>query len=1223
MRLKRLELQGFKTFASRATLEFAPGITAIVGPNGSGKSNIADSVRWVLGEQSLRLLRGRRVEDVIFAGGAGRAPVGMAEVVLTLDNADGLLPPEYTEVGVARRAHRSGENEYYLNKTRVRLRDVVDLLSRAGIGQHGHTVIGQGHVDLALSLRPEERRGLFEDATGLRRYQTKRDEAEGKLAEVKANATRVADLVAELEPRLAQLQRQARRAQDEARLREQWRAAVQVWLAHQRWEIERARQALAASGQQLAERRREATAAASKAEAAVEQARRHVEELEGQLTAAQGQRAAEREALEAARRDLAVQQERRTAAARSRAEQQAELQRLTGRLERAQRARQAAAEDGERAGAELAQAREAARVAQEALKAGQARDASLEEGALQRARGEAASAARAVTQATTQLREVERQRARIEQQAREATEGRARAEKSLNTLASRLEALDESARQLETQLSAAQERLMEVARQRELARARRDERQAEATRLDRELDALQTRLALLQEVLHQPQEGESGAPASRQQPGQSTVAEALRVPPELEAAVAAAAGPALEWVLVETLQEASELALSQARRGGQRTTYAPREVLIRRATSLNGHAPTLPSHDGGVGFLWEAIGQADPALAGSAPAPVRPAATAESQATALRVAVVGHAYVVGDLSQALTLLRRLDGAPHPPIVTLNGEAVHPTGAITAGAPPGEAGVLRRLRELRETEAQLASTREARAAVAASLAEPRQAYEAAVAEERRLYLDVRELGQRRSRDDGERRGLAQQRARLEQDLRWWVDFAQRAAGQQAELAERLEQSSAERGQAQERLDQANLAVQRLATALQRRQAALSELREREAAARRAVSLAEQRLAQATQAGASAAREAGAAQEDLEVARERLARAEATLQELGQVATSASERIATLEARVAAAEQAVEALRVRRAALAREVEDHRRAAEAARQQLALAERDAAVLSERTSALAEREAGLREHAARELGELPEARQGDGDESALRAKVESLQTRIRNLGPVNQVALQEHAEASERLQLLKTQLNDLHETAARLEEAKAELEAGLQADFGRTFEAVAGHFRVYFRRLFGGGEAELRLTDPKNLAETGVEIMAQLPGKRRQELALLSGGERALVAVALLFALLKARPSPFCVLDEVDAALDEANVGRFCDVLEELSAQTQFVLITHNRGTMERASALYGVTLGEDGVSRVLSLRLGEAVQLATQGHSGRVTSTPRAREMVGAGS
>ncbi len=212
----------------------------------------------------------------------------------------------------------------------------------------------------------------------------------------------------------------------------------------------------------------------------------------------------------------------------------------------------------------------------------------------------------------------------------------------------------------------------------------------------------------------------------------------------------------------------------------------------------------------------------------------------------------------------------------------------------------------------------------------------------------------------------------------------------------------------------------------------------------------------------------------------------------------------------------------------------------------------------------------------------------------------MEAAESRLRALGPVNQVALQEHAEAGERLEFLKGQLADLHRAAATLEAARAELDAGLQADFSRTFQAVAEHFRLYFNRLFGGGEAELRLTEPGNVSQTGVEIIARLPGKRRQELSLLSGGERALVAAALLFALLGARPSPFCILDEVDAALDEANVGRFCDVLEELSAQTQVVLITHNRATMERAGALYGVTLGEDGVSRVLSLRLSEAVQM-----------------------
>ncbi|MDQ3703387.1 MAG: AAA family ATPase, partial [Chloroflexota bacterium] len=244
MRLRRLELQGFKTFAARAALEFAPGITAVVGPNGSGKSNVADAVRWVLGEQSLRLLRGRKSEDVIFAGGSGRAPLGLAEVTLVLDNADGALPTDFSEVAVGRRIYRSGESEYYINRARVRLRDVVDLLSRAGVGQNGHSVIGQGLVDLALSLRPEERRGLFEDAAGVRRYQAKRDEAEAKLTEVRANATRLADLVAELEPRLGQLQRQARRAQEEGRLRERWREALRAWAARLRWELAASRAAL-------------------------------------------------------------------------------------------------------------------------------------------------------------------------------------------------------------------------------------------------------------------------------------------------------------------------------------------------------------------------------------------------------------------------------------------------------------------------------------------------------------------------------------------------------------------------------------------------------------------------------------------------------------------------------------------------------------------------------------------------------------------------------------------------------------------------------------------------------------------------------------------------------------------------------------------------------------------------------------------------------------------
>ncbi|HEV2123758.1 MAG TPA: AAA family ATPase, partial [Chloroflexota bacterium] len=357
MRLKKLELHGFKTFASRATLEFAPGITAIVGPNGSGKSNVSDAVRWVLGEQSLKLLRGRKSEDVIFAGGHGRAPMGLAEVTLTLDNADGALPPDYAEISISRRAYRSGESEYYLNRSRVRLRDIIDLLSRAGIGQNGHSVVGQGMVDLALSLRPEERRSLFEDAAGMRRYHTKKAEAESKLAEVAANATRVADLIAELEPRVVQLQRQARRAQDETLLRQQWRQALEALLAHQRWEIEHGLSQTEPEAQRIETEREAARSEAESATAAMQAAREQLNQARTTLVELQRERGRTREAMEVARREAAVSAERCAAGERLLADLKAQETRLRARHSEAERAQPEAERERHAAQAALELAR--------------------------------------------------------------------------------------------------------------------------------------------------------------------------------------------------------------------------------------------------------------------------------------------------------------------------------------------------------------------------------------------------------------------------------------------------------------------------------------------------------------------------------------------------------------------------------------------------------------------------------------------------------------------------------------------------------------------------------------------------------------------------------------------------------------------------------------------------------------------------------------------------
>ncbi|MBI3970021.1 MAG: AAA family ATPase [Chloroflexi bacterium] len=1236
MRLKRLDLLGFKTFASRATLEFAPGITAIVGPNGSGKSNVADAVRWVLGEQSLKLLRGRRSEDVIFGGGAGRAPVGMAEVSLTFDNSEAALPVEFTEIAIGRRAFRSGENEYHLNKSRVRLRDIVDLLSRAGVGQNGHSVIGQGLVDLALSLRPEERRGLFEDAAGLRRFNAKRDEADGKLAEVHANATRVADLIAELEPRVAQLQRQARRSQDEARLRAAWRSATETLLAHERWETEQALAGLQPDAARHSSTRAAAAAGAGEAAQTGEDARRRLDEARARLVALAFQRNTLRDAFERLHRQVAVQQERRAAAARLADGLDADLKRLLARVEEAEAAVPAANTATEEAQAALAAARAALAGAQETLQAKRQAGAN-DAAALAAARAAAAEATRRLTQATTAQGEAERQLATVTKQTADAAGGRASAEDAAASATARLAALDEATAARRAAQKGLHEKRSLAAQARAQAQQQRDTLAAQIARLDREIEALGVRLAVLKDLSHQagtPAAGTAAAPnptgragqgtrtegkatggtpggrpplgdrgdrdeyvrgrrppllsrdggqgiGPARSPGQpdeaATLAGHLEVAPELEAAVAAAAGASLEWVVVETFDQAARLARANAQRGDRRITYLARDRAERAAGAARA---TIPAHDGGRGYLIELV--AAPGAAG------------------LSEAAIGRAYLVENLDAALALDALLDRlgqqtAPNrPSIVTMSGELVDRSGAITSGKPPPAAGLLQRLREMRDLERRLAHAQATRAPLAAAHAERCLEVERRQQEERTYEQELRALQQQESREDGERRGLTQQQAKLHKDLAWWEEFAGRAQAQETHLRDRLRALAEQRRRAEIAQAQAAESLERLAARAAEREHELASLAEQAAAARTAAAVAEQRLAQATQRAAAAAATAANATSELNTAQTRRSKVHEEVAQLDQALEQGRTEHAAHGARLDAVERELGAGRAQVAAHETALEQARGAAERARAEAAQAERELALLEAKRATLEERRHALHEHAARDIGDLPPARESDTPPDQLADRLTALQNRLRALGPVNQVALQEHAEASERLAFLRTQLADLRAAAAKLEATKSELEAGVREGFVQTFEAVAEHFRDYFRRLFGGGDARLVLTDANNVIDTGVDIVAQLPGKRRQELAFLSGGERALVAAALLFALLKARPSPFCVMDEVDAALDEANVGRFCEVLEELSAETQFVLVTHNRATMERADALYGVTLGEDGVSRVVSLKL-----------------------------
>lgn len=1209
MRLRQLELQGFKTFATRTSLEFAPGITAIVGPNGCGKSNLADAVRWALGEQSLRLLRSSGKEDVIFAGSNGRAPLGVAEVTLTLDNEDGWLPLEFSEVSLGRRAYRSGENEYLINRRRVRLRDVYYLLANAGLGHNGTTVVGQGMVEVMLTQRPEERRALFEDAAGVRRYELQRAEAEAKLREAEQNTTRIADLMAELEPRAASLKRQARRAMDDARLRAEWAAAVSRLLGHQLAEVEAELSALSDQRAAAASARTRAQSERDAALTAVRAAHEEVADIRNRRATLEDKiRTLDARRQEALRTRVAAQ-ERLRAAEQALRDQVAERERaekcqsdLAARRPRLQE--QCAAAAGR-----LANAWMAVKAAEAAAEHTAQRRAGLERGA-STARAEAEQARRLLACATTELRETERRRAAAARDLAEAEHGAARVRASLTSL-------DEGVARLECAETAAAGRQQAAAaeRVRALAALRAAEQRLEQLAERRGQVAVRRRAAA--ERLRLLRSGASGSTGRRVPPPPGpTVAELLLVPERLEAAIAAALGPALQWLVVSTRQEARAYARALATaRAARRTVVALEDMASHqmsghegKVTGGSGEAVAVSTRP--LTFLQSGANCPNGA-AGTTDQRWHPVSGTRLTATAMialdEVGVRGgYEAVANTLVGNLLLAETLDAALEASsavgagsgvrIVSLTGEVVEASGAITAGTRPDSASLLAQAREIRELEAQVAASDREDGDLAPRVAAAWAEVDAGRAAVAAVDDEVRALAQQRSRYDGERHTLPRQRAAWGKDLAWWEALGARATEATRQVERRGAELARRRDHARAALRAADADQQGLSSKTEQAVAEALEAREQLAQARTELALAAQQHADLQRVAQDSDEQLNAAEQEAARHQKRVRRLEEERDALRRAAAKGESSARDDERALADGREQLQALEAHAASL-EVLADHERARlEDARARAEEHGSRMGRLEAQEAALLERRRGISERASREVGVVPAAEPSSEPVGLLAPRVELLQQKLRAIGPVNQMAAEEHAAASERLQFLSTQVADLRATIARLDQVRVDLDRGIEADFLRTFEAASREFGAYFRRLFGGGDAMLVLTQPHNLREAGVEIQVQQPGKRRQELAMLSGGQRALVAAALLFALLKVRPTPFVLLDEADAALDEANVSRFCDVLQELAQHSQIVVVTHNRTTMERADVLYGMAMSEHGVSSVLSLNLGD---------------------------
>jgi chromosome segregation protein len=1187
MRLKRLELYGYKSFATRSTFEFGEGLTAVVGPNGSGKSNVADAIRWVMGEQSYRSLRAKTTNDMIFAGSRGRARLGMAEVLVTLDNADGYLPIDYSEVTVGRRAFRSGENEYLINGNRVRYRDVLDILGGAGLARSNYTVIGQGMVDQALALTPEARRAMFEEAAGIAPQLRKREEALRRIQETERNLERVQDILSELRPRAARLRRQAERAEEYLLLRQDLEELQRIWYGYH-WQ--RCQHDLAAANATLAERQAHQGALqhytdgfqARQEELAVQQAdqRQAIEDLR------RGE-AALRDQSEEHRRQLAVEGERLRLFQQQQRSVAAEIEALQGRRDILQ---------GEiaKAGQEMAEQETALAASQAELEA--ARQELSRVDATRRGLSQAAQ--RAQEQLTVATTAASRQRARLEQEQRrretllgeiaEAEGRRATVEERLGrqreqaqslaarelALAARLEELTQARERLERELAQAREAIQsareEVARQRD----RRDRLVARYDLLTRQRQELSGFVPGVREVLA-AKEKLSGILGS--------VVNLVEVPRELEGAIEAALGARLQNIITERWEDAEAAInyLKDGRRGW--ATFLPLDT-------IRPGAPLRVAPDGRIVGVASELVRYDERL--------RPAVEL----------LLGRTLVVRELKDARELLRQRTGASL--LVTLQGETVQPNGVLSGGNRHERSNLLEQEREWRQLPERIEAAR-------ADLAEATQALEGQQQQARALDEELkgheRALAAQRRERETSREAAARQAQELreaEREAQWLATRLERA---QKEAAEGEAQGQALRGQlAQAQQEEARLSAalsdvrQQLAAAddesLRRR---VGELETRAAVARRTVqaqrTLIESHRGNLDQIGGQI--EAKAAQEAQLVAA------------VQAHTTSTADHRAHLEALAARIEAQRQEQEPARAALA-ELERAQREFEAQRaealERLHEAELAASRAQMEQDRVKDRQATLALEIEGELGpvNLPETvshqlRLTLGDATVelpavpvlpggLGDDIRQLKARIRRLGNVNEEAPQEYEQLLERQTFLDSQTSDLRGAIGALHEVIQELDTVIERDFAATVRQVNEAFNTYFGALFSGGTARLVLTDPDNLSTTGVDILAHPPGKRPQSLSLLSGGERALTAVALIFALLKANPVPFCFLDEVDAALDEANVARFRDLLTGQSAETQFIVITHNRRTIEAAATIYGISMGEVGVSQCVSLKL-----------------------------
>ncbi len=1196
MRLKSITLNGFKTFATKTKFEFDDRVTVIVGPNGSGKSNIADAVRWVLGEQSYKLLRGRKTVDMIFHGSDERPRSGMASATIVFDNSEGWLPIDFSEVSITRRAYRDGNNEYLINGQQVLLRDVNELLGQSGLAGRTYTIIGQGLVDAALALNADERRTLFEEAAGIGLYQSRREDAERRLEKTYRNLDRVEDILSELKPRLRSLERQAKRSEKFEQVRADLKELMREWYGYHWYEVQEALKE--AHKREKAQRTalEEARERQSNLDRKLTQYQSELQGLRAQLNTWHRELSGQHASREEVSRELAVTLERirtlekqanelvtdlarweeQKKAGKARLESakeeveglESDLRNAETRLEDARQELTAQGRDRERLREDLDGARQQLTNEKEKLSSLQARKEERQEQVKQK-REQLTKLAEEIEKQEGVLGEAEGEFQSAEDDRDKAVISRQKTENELARLEGDLQSAERYLNQLREDLSSLEAKISRTRAELDVLKQAEDKfaGYAEGARI------------LLQRARQGKLSGTLGALSSH-----------LEVEEGYETPIAAALGEYLDAVVFEerrSASEALEILLKETTRGA-----------LLPVDSLTPPKPLqVDKSIPGVVEIASKLVKGDPKL--------QPAIDL----------LLGQVIVMENSRNVQRVLK--DQPPGARVVTLKGEVFFTSGQVFAGqdGQPSTLGRSRRRQSWQEKLKQAVDEKtcleKKREDVKGRISEKegeadslKKRLEKRIAQEERTEAAYHQAVLARDQAQQELKWLKAHRDTLQDEIQTAKTALEVMEEEATNKTTKIEEIRKEIQEQQARLENITLAEERELVSEWRMEVAVTEkalagARDRLVERREAWQDIERRVNQMQRRKGEIADEI----EDLKTKKEEWQKKEAEIES----------RIDEIRGLIERSEEELEEKEKEQSQLHRAEAEARKSLNQAERSYAQAEVALTREKENLERMQERireDIGLVEYDYDDdvsgptplpldgyVEKLPRVNEIPLD---LENNIKSLRRQMKRLGSINPEAQSEYREVKERHQFMVEQLSDLRKAELDIKEVIAELEVLMEREFRKTFDAVAKEFREIFVRLFDGGEGRLVLTDPGDLTRTGVEIEARLPGRRKQGLSLLSGGERSLTAAALIFSLVKVSPTPFCVLDEVDAMLDESNVARYREFLRELSSETQFIIITHNRNTVQVADVLYGITMAEDSTSQVLSLKLDEVEEV-----------------------